>query len=172
MLKKLFVVFEIVLPLIIAGLIYLFFRSTDTVAFIIFDFIGLGDLIVDIKPLLQSYALPPWFIYSLPGGLWLLAFQNSLSYVFSFKYKYLYRLIVCASLSGIGLEVLQYLQITDGKFDWLDVLFYLIATALAFLNIFLIKNKWQLYSSTEQSPKMRSLVFYIFVGIIYLADVV
>lgn len=172
MLKRLFIVFEIILPLLLAGAIYLFYRTNDTVVFKIAAALGFGDVIMMVKSFAQNHPLSAWMVYSLPGGLWLLAFQNSIAYLFNFSHKYLVFFVAAASLVGIGLELLQYLQITDGRFDWIDVFFYLGATGFAYLNITLIKNKWEIYSSEEAKPAMAPFIFYVFVGIIYLADVV
>lgn len=170
--KSKYIVFEIVLPLLIAGGIYLLFRPEATVVFKIGEQLGLSHLIRSIKLGINSTFFPEWFIYSLPGGLWLLAFQNTITLLKNFSGKNLRKLVILASLTGIGLELLQLVHITDGRFDWMDVLFYAGATVLALSNIWLVNNKWEIYSKEQYSPKLLGLYFLIFTAIIYLADII
>ena len=73
---------------------------------------------------------------------------------------------------GVGLEVLQALHLTDGVFDWMDVLLYGLATLLSLSNIWLVKWKWEFYVSNQSSPKLIGAVFVAFTVVIYFADIV
>jgi hypothetical protein len=164
--------FEVLLPLLFAGGIYLFFRSEDTVIFSIIDFIGLKPIMVSVRNQIDVSEFPQWFVYSLPGGLWLLAFQNILTWANKFKGKLIIPLVLTAYFMGIGLEFAQFLHITDGRFDWMDVLFYSSAMVLALSNVWLVQKKWQIYSVSEKSNKWLGGVFLLFTVLIYLADIV
>lgn len=170
--KKRFIVLEIISPLFLAGLIYLLFRPTNTVIYKICEWIQLDGLISIIRSSISLSNFPEWFVYSLPGGLWLLAFQNSISLIKKFSGKTLIPILLTASLTGIGLEFLQYLNVTDGRFDGTDLLFYCLATCTSIGTLLLIKNKWQFYTDEKSSPKMAGLLFIVFTFIIYLADII
>lgn len=170
--RKRFIVLEIICPLVIAAFIYLLFRPTTTVVFKLFEILQLDNLVLSLRSTLNPSHFPQWFVYSLPGGLWLLAFQNSISLIKKFSGKYLIPILLGASLTGIGLEFLQYVNITDGRFDGTDLLFYCLATCTSIGTLLLIKNKWQFYTEEKSSPKMAGLLFIAFTFIIYLADII
>ena len=168
-----FILLEIILPLLFAGGLYLVFRSSDTVVYQLTSFVGLSGMVDLFRDFSVVNAFPDWFIYSLPGALWLLAFQNTISLLKKFTGKTLVPLILLASLMGIGLEFFQYLNFTDGRFDIVDLLFYFGATFLALINVWLIKNKWELYAEGETSSSaLLGVLFVAFTFIIYLADIV
>lgn len=170
--KKRFIFLEIISPLFLAALIYLIYRPTDTVIFKLSEILQLDGIIFWIRSFTSPSSLPQWFVYSLPGGLWLLAFQNSISLIKKFSGKSLIPILLCASLTGIGLEFLQYLNFTDGRFDGTDILFYCLATCTSIGTLLLLKNKWQFYTEEKSSPKMAGLLFIAFTFIIYLADII
>lgn len=164
--------FEVLLPLLFAGLIYLFLRPEDTVVFHLADFIGLRPTMDSMRNKIDVSAFPQWFVYSLPGGLWLLSFQNIITWANKFKGKLIIPLVLAAYLMGVGLEVAQFLHITDGRFDWADVLFYSSAMILSLSNVWLVQKKWQIYSVSERSQKWLGGAFLFFTILIYLADII
>ena len=170
--NKKYIFFEIVLPLLVAALIYLVLRPVDTVVYKIFAVLGGDTFVHSLRVGIDVSVLPEWFVYSLPGGLWLLSFQNTIIWIKRFKGRWLIHLVLLASFSGIGLELLQALHITDGVFDWVDVLFYSFATLISISNIWLVKWKWQFYVKNQSSPKLLGLTFVVFSVLIYLADIV
>lgn len=170
--KSKYIFIEIIIPLVSAGMIYLFLRPNETVIFKIVEIFGLGDLIGGIKNSLTPENFPKWFVYSFPGGLWLLSFQNTISLLKNFQGKYLALVLIAASLTGIGLEILQLIHFTDGSFDLTDIYFYIGSTLLALSNLLLVKHKWEIYSNEQYSPKLIGLSFIIFTAIIYLADII
>ncbi len=170
--KSKYIFIEILIPLFSAGLIYLFLRPNETVIFKIVEIFGLGDLIGGLKNSLNPENFPKWFVYSLPGGLWLLSFQNTISLLKNFQGKYLGLILIATSFTGIGLEILQLFKITDGSFDLTDIYFYTGVTLLALSNILLVKHKWEIYSEEQYSPKLLGLSFIIFTALIYLADII
>lgn len=170
--NKLFILFEIIIPLFLAAIIYLLFRPNETLVFQIFEVLNLDVLVLNCRVLVRGVELPNWFVFSLPGGLWLLSFQNAISYLNGWQKKTTFLLILFASLFGIGLEVLQWFEITDGRFDFIDIAFYFGATLLSLFNYYLIINKWELYVPEKKSPNLVKGVFFMFIVIIYLADIV
>ena len=170
--NKKYIFFEVFLPLFLASLLYLFFRPVDTVIYKISDFIGLSPLVDDLRSKIIINAFPEWFVYSLPGALWLLAFQNTLTWIKGFKGRRLIHLVLLASFTGVGLELLQAFHWTDGRFDWIDIIFYSIATLLSLSNIWLIRKRWEIYPSSKTSPRIIGFAFVAFTVMIYLADIV
>ena len=170
--NKKYIFFEVILPLLIAALLYLLLRPVDTVIYKIVSVLGGDTFVHSLRAGIDVSVLPEWFVYSLPGGLWLLAFQNTITWIKRFKGRWLIHFVILASFSGIGLELLQALHLTDGVFDWVDVLFYGFATLLSLSNVWLVKWKWELYVKNESSPKLLGMAFVAFTVLIYLADIV
>ena len=167
-----FLILEIILPLLVACLLYLLFRPVDTVIFKITTCFGLESVLLFFRSLIDQSLIPSWIIYSLPGGLWLFAFQNTISLLKNFSYKEVIIPIISALGIGVGLEVFQYFNITDGRFDWMDVLIYSISTITSLTTIFLINNKWEFYTEEKASMKLSGFIYLFFVVIIYLADII
>lgn len=73
-----------------------------------------------------------WIIYNLPGMLWLFSALFATGLVLKTK-SIASKVIVAALISAvpIGMEICQLYHITDGTFDWLDLLFFGIAIILA-----------------------------------------
>ena len=170
--NKKYIFFEVLLPLFLAAVLYLLLRPIDTVIYKIAALFGADDFINVIRESVNVSDFPEWFVYSLPGGLWLLSFQNTITWIKRFRGRWLIHSVLLASLSGIGLELLQVLNVTDGVFDWVDVLFYCFATLLSLSNVWLVKWKWEFYVKNESSPKLLGLAFVAFTVLIYLADIV
>lgn len=167
-----FVILEIMLPLFLACFLYLLFRPVDTVVFKIADFFFLDNILYSIRSSFNTTLIPAWIIYNLPGGLWLLTFQNTIALLNQFSIKQLIFPVLFAYLIGVGLEFLQYLNITDGRFDWIDVLFYSFATFISLMTVGLINNKWEFYMEEKASMRLSGFFYLFFIGIIYLADIV
>jgi len=170
--NKRFIIWEIVFPLLIACLLYLLFRPVDTVIFQIAKFLWLEQLLISIRSVISISKIPLWIIYSLPGGLWLLAFQNTISLFKQFSIKQLLIPVLFAFGIGVGLEVLQYLSMTDGRFDWIDILVYSIATVTSLSTVLLINNKWQFYTEEKLQTKLTGFFYLFFILIIFLADII
>ena len=169
--NKKYIFFEVLLPLFLAAVIYLLLRPVDTVIYKIAGLFRADDFINVIRESVNVSDFPEWFVYSLPGGLWLLSFQNTITWIKRFRGRWLIHFVLLASISGIGLELLQVLNVTDGVFDWVDVLFYCFATLLSLSNVWLVKWQWEFYVKNESSPKLLGLAFFAFTVLIYLADI-
>jgi hypothetical protein len=170
--KNRFVIWEIGIPLIVACLLYLFFRPIGTVVFKIAELFWLKDILISLRSSLNLSLIPSWIVYSLPGGLWLLAFQNTISLLKQFSFRRLIIPVLSALSIGIGLELLQFLNVTDGRFDWVDIIFYILATITTLFTVVLINNKFEFYTEEKTSIKMSGFIYLFFIVIIYLADVV
>ncbi len=167
-----YIIFEVLLPLVFAGLIYLGLRPKETLIYQIFDSFGGGQFLLWFRNLFTLSSFPEWFIYSLPGGLWLLSFQNSITWFNNFSGRKLFLSIIFSLSVGVGLEVFQFLNITDGRFDWVDIAFYLGATLISLSNVWLVRKKWEIYSSESISKLHFRITLAVFTVMIYLADIV
>ena len=146
----------VIFPLVFAGSIYIFFRSHHTVVNVL-----LANFI-DI-PVLQSKNY--WIVYCLPGGLWLFSFQMAI-YLFVQTHKYLW--VIFSLWCALGIEYVQFLHITDGFFDWLDVYTYLIFSVLSYLIFSLKRHLYPIFSQSNYSFKY--FIFAFFCGIVFLSD--
>jgi hypothetical protein len=87
-------------------------------------------------------AAPDWFVYSLPGGLWLFSALASLLMCAQTIPTYLRTAIIIAlTLVPIGMECLQYFHITDGTFDPMDIYFQLLAIVVSGFTLYVISKK-------------------------------
>ncbi|MCB2408031.1 hypothetical protein [Hymenobacter lucidus] len=147
------------LPLLVSLGIYVLFRPRNTIVNeLLFQF-------MTTKPPMLHLAYCRWIVHSLPGALWLYSFL-------SFSAVPTRRLLSLLPLAmALGIEVVQYLHITDGRFDWLDVAFYL--------------GAWLVFSARQwgsrspllpEAPRPRLTLRYkfaygFFIGIVLLSDV-
>lgn len=142
--------------LIVAGSIYIFFRSPNTL----------------INLILSNYIEVPylnsknyWLVYCLPGGLWLFSFQVS---IILFVHQFKIGAIFLSLILALGIEGFQFLHITDGNFDWLDIYTYLFFSLLAFG--LLVFNKTLSYSYWTKKNWSKYFIFGFFSGIVILSD--
>ncbi len=108
------------IPVSIGGLIYLIYRSPDTLINQIFNQLYPNSLALFLQYRL-AFPFPDTLIYQLPGGLWtfsatLATFRLRLSVGRYWLPLYYFPLAYC-----ILLECLQYLHVTDGTFDIVDL---------------------------------------------------
>lgn len=154
-------VWSCILPLFLSLIIYILFRPQDVAVNKIIN------LLVPHYSFINEINVSNWVIYSLPGGLWVYSFLS----IFMMKNKkgILFSLIPLGG--AMAIEVFQYFQLTDGTFDWLDVLFYLLAWTL-FMSIWLIRgNRINGFRSSEKISSRELTILIFFFSILVLADV-
>jgi hypothetical protein len=148
------------LPLLTSLFIYVFFRTQHTIVNeVLWRVAGLQPV---------HWTLPglPWVVYNLPGALWMYAFM-------CFSSRQNSRFLLYAPLVlALGIEAVQLLHLTDGTFDPLDVLFYL----LAWLTFRTVRG-WSPLVARPFQPSTRTvswrykMLFAGFVAIVLLSDV-
>ena len=140
--------------------IYLAYRPTNTAVQIIFRSILPAEALTYMQS--KSVLLPFWAINSLPQGLWVFC-MTCFSSDLQFK-----RLSLWWSplLFAIGLEGFQYFGITDGTFDWVDVLF-----SIAF-SLFAICLLYQNSKSTNLSFSPSAIMLFIGYLLVFFSDVI
>lgn len=103
------------LPLSISLFIYVCFRTQHTIVNEVLE------RLFGLQPVHWTLPGLPWVVYNLPGALWMYAFM-------CFSSRKGSRFLMYAPLVlALGIEAVQLLHLTDGTFDPLDVLFYLLA---------------------------------------------
>ena len=149
------------LPLVVSLLLYTLFRTRDTIVNQVFIHL------LGFRPPVLHLPQAPWVVYNLPGALWLYSFLwfTSLS-----RSKFLTLLPLALAL---GIETVQLLHLTDGTFDALDVLFYLLSFG-AFLGFGGMAWAKPSAEATPLSPRLSlgfKCVFAFFIAIVVLSDV-
>lgn len=134
------------------------------------------SLLNEIKSNIQGrIQLERWVIYSLPGGLWLFSFACLTRPFFSSNKQVNYHLLLLLlCLTVVALELLQSLEVTDGTFDNVDLMFYGIAIMLSMVVNKIRGNRsknFVIYKLGKNPNYLLSVVIGIFVFGIYLADV-
>jgi hypothetical protein len=111
-----------ILCLMLSLFIYLFYRTEKTVineiaiALISLEqFVALRNCIVKILPLNEH------IIYSLPEGLWVFCIAITSTGLYFSLCKIKVSLLFAPIVFSLGLELLQLLHITNGRFDFWDI---------------------------------------------------
>ena len=153
------------LPLLISFTIYAVFRSPDTIV---------NQVLLAIwptKPPMLHLPQAAWVVYNLPGALWLFAFLwiGTLSAS--------RRLTLLPLGLALGIEAVQLLHFTDGTFDALDVLFYLLALGVFAALGGLARQAPPVAPAATAEPIMQhlskryKLAMAVFVAMVLLSDV-
>lgn len=128
-----------VVLMILGGAVYVWFRSSGLV---MFTLLGDKDVVLSSIPfrtitISYGHALPDWFLYSLPDGLWLASYLCLMAFLWRGSIKaanaFWYTVV---PVMAIASEFAQLGGYIPGTFDPLDVACYVVATLipLAFLN--------------------------------------
>lgn len=160
-------------PMLLALLIYVSFRSEKILINLLIDKSFLGDIFNHYRKMIAPiYTLIPHSLcFSFPSALWLFSILNFFLLVWNFEinrsnfYWYLLPLVYC-----LVLEFLQKKKVTDGTFDKIDVLFYLLSSVAFFA---LHKRKVINLDARQTSYKLHwqsALSLSIFVGIVIFSD--
>lgn len=141
------IILFVILPLFAGGLIYLLTRPDSLIMFEWFKKIGILENIkiirsqMNIKPFLNN-----WIIYNSPAWIWSLSLTILLGEIWKneINNKSLIFLIT-PSLLGIISEIFQKINLINGTFDYIDLVFYFIG---GFTGILIIKLK-------DTNPKIK-----------------
>ncbi|HWB27569.1 MAG TPA: hypothetical protein VG738_18965 [Chitinophagaceae bacterium] len=128
----------IILSLSVSLFIYLFYRTEKTAVNQLLIYMVSRDTFIEWRRAVAS-ALPlnKHIIYSLPGGLWVFCITLTSKFLFIKCGNHNIRLLFLPLVFSIGLELLQLLHITNGRFDFWDIGFYVACWAAA---VYLIKH--------------------------------
>lgn len=145
---KPFVLFIIVpVQYLLLGLgIYVFFRSSQVYfnKWLLNQKLGIDLQWVRTYTLQWGKFLPDWFLYSLPDALWMISLGTFIYNIWKNEPKV--NLLIWSMITpiiAVTWEIAQGLKFIKGTFDLVDILFYLIVTA-----IIMIKLKTNKYEKT------------------------
>jgi len=155
-------------PIFLSLLIYIFYRSELTLINQLFSLlIPLSELLQWQNTVQTVFPLPNWVIYSLPEGLWVLVVTLiSKEFYFSRRTKN-YSLVFFPLVLALVIELFQYLQITDGIFDWFDLGFSFTFWAIA---CFLLPPRFSPVQLKKAQPSRRLILICSYL-IVILSDV-
>lgn len=114
-----------------------------------------------------TVTLSEWVVYSLPALLWTFSI-GLMACFFDLDYKRRYYLLCLLPLAlTLGLEALQYMQLTDGTFDTGDVW----AGMLGYGGAILYIRTHPVVTIRLQDVHVRRLLFAVLFAFVYLGDV-
>lgn len=128
------------------GLIYLAFREGHLKMFDWFEKISLMEELNFFRnsTLKYSFYLPDWVVYSLPDGLWLFSYVSLVMAFWKNKIQINSLFwILFLPIWALAHEIGQFFHLVQGTFDFVDVVFYIVAILLPFIlysNSITIKN--------------------------------
>ena len=116
------------LPLLMSGgMIYVLFRSRQTLLLKIADATPLSRPLTDIRGAVATWQPSEWVVYSLPGALWAgayILFIHSLMHSVNASTRWRWASVI--PLMGVLSELGQAFGIVPGTFDLLDLAGYLL----------------------------------------------
>ena len=117
--------------LTIGGLIYIRYRSESLLMFTWFHDLDLSDYINEIRAYKSHNGLTSWMVFSMPAGLWLFSYLLIIDSIWGKETRLFYSyFILILPIAALTSELLQYLNVLPGTFDYLDMLSYVLATIL------------------------------------------
>lgn len=118
------------------GMMYIYFRPDTLKMFHFFKYIGILDILEDMKrdPSIVSF----WVLYNLPDGVWLFAYTILIGCIWNFKIKDCWMFILVMPFICIPHEILQGLGIMHGTYDSNDIFAYIMALTAGFIYIFIV----------------------------------
>jgi hypothetical protein len=152
---------------LISLFIYVFYRTEKTlvnqVIIALFSYRGYTDLKINVTSVLP---LKDCIIYSLPEGLWVFCI-TVMSGPFLLKIRrYRWNLVTAPLLISLLMELFQLLHFTNGRFDWMDIIF---ASGFWLLGYFLTRTNCKV--SLFQSFDAKTICCIFCYSIVYLAHV-
>ena len=124
--------FLIIISLLICLFIYMFYRTEKTVINEIFIYLFSKNIYFELKKNIASILpLNDLIIYSLPEGLWIFCVTLTSKFYFIKVLNFKFKLVYFPLIISICLEFSQYFHLTNGKFDFFDIIFSFIFWSLA-----------------------------------------
>ena len=119
------------LALAAGGLIYIIYRYEGLLMFAWFRRLGLDGCVAALRSACGGRAMGGWAVYSLPAGLWLLAYLLVMDAVWAGAGGVVRKVFLSAlPVAAVASELLQLCGWLSGTFDWLDLAGYGAAVVL------------------------------------------
>lgn len=123
--------------LMIGSCLYLLYRPDTLMMFEVCKYLGVYDFVMSHRPQEQ---IESWIVYSLPDGLWLLAYILLMNALWNFQVRTSIHASLPLVLIAIGSELLQIPHLVSGLFDWMDLICYVMACVIGFVYLKIIIN--------------------------------
>ncbi len=145
-----------ILLLIIGGCIYLLMRPPLLLIHKVAWDLGFGIIVQHGRMFVAGWAVPNWFLYSLPGALWATAYILIIDAILS-ENSVQSRLLIAAFIPalGVGSELMQWAGLLPGTFDAIDMVFY----AFPFL-IYVIIEMMKSHENVNVNATLFTLSFF------------
>ena len=160
--------YYIIISLLISLFIYLFYRTEKTlVNELAIRIISLERYALLKEAVNRSLLLNELMIYSLPEGLWVFCITLTSKPYYIQLNKLQVRCVILPLILCVGLEVFQLLDLTNGRFDimdiWISIIFWIIGN-YAFSDR---HDKQNILTTLNR----RTMVCFATYGIVYLSHV-
>lgn len=126
-------IITVLIPIIFGSLIYIVFRKNNIIfiEWLQNKILYQTDLSISLVKYIELHEI---IIYSLPDGLWTFSLINLVLIIWNYKInRYSFLWIIIAILLSIVFELVQLTSYVKGTFDYIDLLFIIIAIFLSFI---------------------------------------
>ena len=126
-------IFLVFVPMLLGGLIYIFYRPLNLKMFSWFTSLKLLDSILQIRELIykNSINLPKWIVYSLPNALWVFSGIITFQFIWQENITQLVFWVSLFSFISVMFELLQLGNIIPGNFAICDIVLIIMSIILA-----------------------------------------
>lgn len=131
--------------IVLGGLIYICYRSTNLLMFHWFKLMGIETCIETLRNNVEKNDVNTFIKYNLPDGLWLLSYLLIVDNIWVIKSKRYYIFILFLPFCAFASEIIQIFVHTIGTFDIKDILCYL----CAFTVFYIIKFTERVYNNKK-----------------------
>lgn len=148
--------------------VYLFYRSEQTVVNELFSFLFSSEFYFELKTRIsETIQLPTFIVFSLPEGLWVLAVTLASKNLYTAYRNIVLQLSWLPIIFAISLEFFQLIGLTNGTFDWFDILSAFSFWCLGYFLNFSPSKKQKLFQTLDFNSLL-CLATYL---IVFLAHV-
>lgn len=114
-----------ILLFVLGGMIYIVFRTTNLRMFAWTDTLGLDNSVMTIRSFAGNIKVNEFILYSLPDGLWLLAYLLVIDAIWREEYIIKSIFMIALPFMSICSEILQLTGVVKGVFDIYDMVAYI-----------------------------------------------
>jgi hypothetical protein len=158
----------IAIPLFASLVIYLFYRTENTVVnYLAMNLISVNSYMALRDSINRLLPLSRFVIYSLPEGLWVFCITLTSKAFYFERYEKKVSCAIIPLIFSIGLEFCQLLGITNGTFDLMDIGASIVFWTAA--NYFIVYSREQ--ENILKPINIRSFTCFASYGIVYLSHV-